>query len=105
MSKIAGRDDASGLRVLLSQQTISRRGLLLSSLTGAASLAFTGGSRYAMAADSSLRSLTYSGQRWGMVQEDSPKRQASKSRLSPSRSRRVTPASSTLSAWARASTM
>jgi ABC-type glycerol-3-phosphate transport system substrate-binding protein len=69
MSKIAGRNDASGLRVLLSQQTISRRGLLLSSLAGATSLALAGGSRYAMAADSSLRSLTYSGQRWGMVQE------------------------------------
>ena len=59
MSKIAGRNDASGLRVLLSQQTISRRGLLLSSLAGATSLALAGGSRYAMAADSSLRSLTY----------------------------------------------
>ena len=69
MSKIAGRNDASGLRVLLSQQTISRRGLLLSSLAGATSLALAGGSRYGMAADSSLRSLTYSGQRWGMVQE------------------------------------
>lgn len=69
MSKIAGRTNASGLRVLLSQQTISRRGLLRSSLAGAAGLALARGSRYALAADGSLRSLTYSGQRWGMVQE------------------------------------
>jgi ABC-type glycerol-3-phosphate transport system substrate-binding protein len=69
MSKIADRNDASVLRVLLSQQTISRRGLLLSSLAGAGGLALAGGGRHAMAADGSLRSLTYSGQRWGMVQE------------------------------------
>jgi ABC-type glycerol-3-phosphate transport system substrate-binding protein len=69
MSKIADRNDASVVRVLLSRQTISRRSLLLSSLTGAAGLALAGGGRHAMAADGSLRSLTYSGQRWGMVQE------------------------------------
>lgn len=69
MSKIADRTDGAGLRVLLSQQTISRRGLLRSSLAGAAGLALAGGGRHALAADGSLRSLTYSGQRWGMVQE------------------------------------
>lgn len=69
MSKIADRNDPSVLRILLSQQTISRRGLLLSSLASTAGLALTGGSRRAMAADGSLRSLTYGGQRWGMVQE------------------------------------
>jgi ABC-type glycerol-3-phosphate transport system substrate-binding protein len=69
MSKIAERNESSVLRVLLSQETISRRGLLLSSLSGAAGLALAGTGRYAMAADGSLRSLTYSGQRWGMVQE------------------------------------
>jgi ABC-type glycerol-3-phosphate transport system substrate-binding protein len=69
MSKIADRNDPSVLRVLLSQQTISRRGLLLSSLAGAAGLTLTGIGRRAMAAEGSLRSLTYSGQRWGMVQE------------------------------------
>jgi multiple sugar transport system substrate-binding protein len=69
MSKIADRKDPSVLRVLLSQPTISRRGLLLSSLAGTAGLALAGGTRRAMAAEGSLRSLTYSGQRWGMVQE------------------------------------
>ena len=55
MSKIADRKDPSVLRVLLSRPTISRRGLLLSSLAGTAGLALAGGSRRAMAADGSLR--------------------------------------------------
>jgi ABC-type glycerol-3-phosphate transport system substrate-binding protein len=69
MSSVADGNHASGLRILLSKQTVSRRGLLLSSLAGAGSLALAGGGRDALAANGSLRSLTYSGQRWGMVQE------------------------------------
>jgi ABC-type glycerol-3-phosphate transport system substrate-binding protein len=69
MSEIAGRNAPSTMRVLLSRQTISRRGLLLSSLGGAAGVMLAGGGRQARAAGGSLRSLTYSGQRWGMVQK------------------------------------
>ncbi len=56
---------ASDLKVLLSAGTLSRRRLLASL---AAAGAFAGAARRARAAQS-LTSLTYSGQRWGMVQE------------------------------------
>jgi ABC-type glycerol-3-phosphate transport system substrate-binding protein len=68
MSRTVDRRYGPELKILLSQRTISRRGLLLSSLAGAAGLALGAGSRAAFAADS-VTSLTYSGQRWGAVQE------------------------------------
>ncbi len=68
MSKMNDRIEDSALRVLLSSQAISRRDLLLSSLGGAAGLALEAGWRPAIAAEGSLSSLTYSGQRWGDVQ-------------------------------------
>src|ERR1700738_430104 len=69
MSKTNGRTEGSALRVLLSPHTISRRNLLLSSWGGAVGLALEAGRGPAMAAEGSLTSLTYSGQRWGAVQE------------------------------------
>lgn len=55
----------SGLRVLISTRTLSRRRLLASM---AAAGALAGTARRAHAAQG-LTSLTYSGQRWGMVEE------------------------------------
>ena len=69
MSNRDHRTGGPGLRILLSRATVSRRGFLLSSLAGATGLAIEGGRAPAMAAEGSVRSLTYSGQRWGAVQE------------------------------------
>jgi ABC-type glycerol-3-phosphate transport system substrate-binding protein len=67
MSK--GRNKESTLRVLISQTAISRRNLLLGSMGGAVSVALQIGETPALAAGGSLTSFTYSGQRWGAVQE------------------------------------
>ena len=69
MSKSDGRDQDTNLRVLISQSAISRRKFLLASMSGAAATALEAGARPAAAAGGSLTSLTYSGQRWGAVQE------------------------------------
>ena len=69
MSKSDGRDQDTNLRVLISQSAISRRKFLLASMSGAAATALEAGERPAAAAGGSLTSLTYSGQRWGAVQE------------------------------------
>ena len=69
MSNRDHRTGGPGLRILLSRATVSRRGFLLSSLAGATGLAIEAGRAPAMAAEGSVRSLTYSGQRWGAVQE------------------------------------
>ena len=69
MSKSDGRDQDTNLRVLISQSAISRRKFLLASMGGAAATALEAGARPAAAAGGSLTSLTYSGQRWGAVQE------------------------------------
>ena len=69
MSKSDGRDQDTNLRVLISQSAISRRKFLLASMSSAAATALEAGARPAAAAGGSLTSLTYSGQRWGAVQE------------------------------------
>jgi ABC-type glycerol-3-phosphate transport system substrate-binding protein len=69
MSNIGNRAHEPALNVLLSQRTISRRSMLLSSLGGAVGLAIEAGRRPVMAAEGPVTSLTYSGQRWGAVQE------------------------------------
>jgi ABC-type glycerol-3-phosphate transport system substrate-binding protein len=69
MSKSDGRDQDTNLRVLISQSAISRRKFLLASMSGAAATALEAEERPAAAAGGSLTSLTYSGQRWGAVQE------------------------------------
>jgi ABC-type glycerol-3-phosphate transport system substrate-binding protein len=69
MSSNVDRGDGPELRILISERTLSRRRMLLSSLAGAAGLALGAGSREAAAAAQSVTSLTYSGQRWGAVQE------------------------------------
>ena len=69
MSKSDGRDQDTNLRVLISQSAISRRKFLLASMSGAAAIALEAEERPAAAAGGSLTSLTYSGQRWGAVQE------------------------------------
>lgn len=63
------RNEDSTLRVLISQTAISRRSFLLASVGGAVGVALQTGERPALAAAGSLTSLTYSGQRWGAVQE------------------------------------
>ena len=69
MSSINDRTGGPALKVLLSQQTISRRSLLLSSLGGAVGLAIESGRHSTIASEGPITSLTYSGQRWGAVQE------------------------------------
>src|SRR5450755_636825 len=64
MSNIGNRAHEPALNVLLSQRTISRRSMLLSSLGGAVGLAIEAGRRPVMAAEGPVTSLTYSGQRW-----------------------------------------
>jgi ABC-type glycerol-3-phosphate transport system substrate-binding protein len=68
MARISDRHDGSELRALVSRQTISRRDLLSSLVAGAAGLAVGAQLSPALAAQS-VTSLTYSGQRWGAVQE------------------------------------
>ena len=70
MSKSDGRDQDTNLRALISQSAISRRKFLLASMSGVAATALEAGARPAAAAGGSLTSLTYSGQRWGAVQEE-----------------------------------
>jgi hypothetical protein len=69
MSNIGNRAREPALNVLLSQRTISRRSMLLASVGGAVGLAIEAGRRPVMAAEGPVTSLTYSGQRWGAVQE------------------------------------
>ena len=57
------------LRVASLRNAVSRRDMLKSSLGGAAGLALAGGVTSASAAQKTLTSLTYSGQRWGAVQD------------------------------------
>jgi ABC-type glycerol-3-phosphate transport system substrate-binding protein len=69
MTKTNGRNEGLPLRVLISPRTISRRNVLLAAMGSAAGTALEAGGRSAIAATGSLTSLTYSGQRWGLVQE------------------------------------
>lgn len=68
MTRIVHHDDGSELRILLSSRTVSRRRLLQTTLAGAAGVAVGAKLRPALA-DGEVTSLTYSGQRWGDVQE------------------------------------